>query len=332
MKPDPPLLTIAIPTHGRATYLHELLSSLFAQALVQPKLEILISDNASPDHTPQVVNEFSERGLTLRYIRNEIDIGPDANFLQCYNLAAGAYVWIFGDDDLFLDGCLEEVIGILSKTRPDYAFVAPYVFRKTIDEIRPRKRNVPTQLVDDARRMATLVNIHADLILISSAIVNKERIAAIAHPPFESLVGTNLVQLGWVFTSLRHLRTGAFIQLGLLATRGANSRGGFQAAKVFGENYMRAIDTMLEPGSKLANRLVSDQLSIWFPRNWLEFREIGEEGRKQKDLVYRVFRSSKWYWLCVLPLMRGPRFIARLWAKLFWVAIRLYRESLSVSK
>jgi GT2 family glycosyltransferase len=45
-----PLLTIAIPNFNRAGYLKEL-SLLAAQLRNEPRAELIISDNASPDET-----------------------------------------------------------------------------------------------------------------------------------------------------------------------------------------------------------------------------------------------------------------------------------------
>ena len=52
-----PLLTIAIPTYSRASYLKETLDQLSLEILSHhlDGIEIIVSDNASPDHTQQVV-------------------------------------------------------------------------------------------------------------------------------------------------------------------------------------------------------------------------------------------------------------------------------------
>jgi glycosyltransferase involved in cell wall biosynthesis len=99
-----PLLTIAVPTFNRASCLRELLSLLADQLKDQPRVELIISDNASPDETPAVVQEFIANGLRVRYLRNTKNIGPDANFLQCFEQASGKHIWLFGDDDLVTPG------------------------------------------------------------------------------------------------------------------------------------------------------------------------------------------------------------------------------------
>src|ERR1700751_3880179 len=103
-------LTIAIPTYNRASCLGELLSALADQLQNEPRVELMISDNASPDATSQVVQDFMLRGLNIRYIRNTQNIGADANFLQCFEQARGKYVWLLSDDDLIVPGGIAKIV------------------------------------------------------------------------------------------------------------------------------------------------------------------------------------------------------------------------------
>src|SRR5579859_7609105 len=138
-----PLLTIAIPTYNRAPYLKELLLVLFDQLLDEPRFELMISDNATSDETPAVVDEFVKQGLQLRYIRNQTNIGPDANFLQCFEKARGKYVWILGDDDLVLPGAIALVLSSLSQDEYDLVYLSHKGFSGTASDVQPgssRKR------------------------------------------------------------------------------------------------------------------------------------------------------------------------------------------------
>ena len=60
-----PLLTIAIPTYNRSAFLSELLDCLLPQLLAEPRVELLISDNASPDDTLQLLRILSHPGSCL---------------------------------------------------------------------------------------------------------------------------------------------------------------------------------------------------------------------------------------------------------------------------
>ena len=123
-----PLLTIAVPTYRRPANLRVLLDALSPQLASLPQVELLISDNCSPDETPDVVREFQGAGLRYTYHRHEQNIGPDANFLSCYEKASGKYVWIFGDDDVLFPGALERLVKLIAAREYDLVFLARPAF------------------------------------------------------------------------------------------------------------------------------------------------------------------------------------------------------------
>jgi glycosyltransferase involved in cell wall biosynthesis len=117
-------LSICIPSYNRAKHLDGLLAFVFAQLErhdLAHDVEILVSDNASPDNTQDVVGKYLARGLIYR--RNESNIGPDANFLQLFEIAHGNYIWLPGDDDLFNEDTIPYVIGMIDLHRFDYLFL-----------------------------------------------------------------------------------------------------------------------------------------------------------------------------------------------------------------
>ncbi len=108
MNDSRPLVTIAIPTYNRADgYLRQVLESAINQTY--PNVEVIVSDNCSPDDTETVVKSFS--GPRLRYFRHAENIGPNNNFNFCVEQAAGDYFLLLHDDDLidedFVDVCMQ---------------------------------------------------------------------------------------------------------------------------------------------------------------------------------------------------------------------------------
>src|SRR5450432_824838 len=104
MRPDQPLLTIAIPTYNRGRNLSNLLGSLAPQLKDESRVELIVSDNGSTDDTAAVVRQAAARGLRLTSLRNASNLGFDGNFLQCFHKATGKYFWLFGDDDFITPG------------------------------------------------------------------------------------------------------------------------------------------------------------------------------------------------------------------------------------
>ena len=112
-----PILTIAIPTYNRA---HSLIFTLprLAEDLsgFNAKVKILIIDNFSSDETKEVVADWiSEFGsnLSIKYIRNEVNIGMARNIVSCFYTADTDYVTFMGDDDCLNKGSLSKLFEIL---------------------------------------------------------------------------------------------------------------------------------------------------------------------------------------------------------------------------
>jgi len=92
-----PSLSICIPTYNRSKLLAELLDSIILQN--EPGIEVVVSDDASPDDTADVVAFYTGKLPNLKYIRQDKNIGLDRNFRAVVEAASGDYVWLMGDDD-----------------------------------------------------------------------------------------------------------------------------------------------------------------------------------------------------------------------------------------
>src|SRR5271166_6620747 len=207
-----PLLTIAIPTFNRARFLKELLSTLFDQLIDEPRVELIISDNDSSDETSSLVEEFRQRGLCFRYKRNRVNIGADANFVQCFELAQGRYVLLVGDDDYMTPGSITKILKMIeSPNSYDLIYLVPRYYEnisrdKSTGARRAGRYRVVTSSIDFSR----LVNAAGDLLYISSMIVNKDRIPEVTSAYCAEMLESNVVQLAWVFTALRKMKIGLY--------------------------------------------------------------------------------------------------------------------------
>lgn len=108
--PSAPVVSFCIPTFNRARYLDNLLQTLCRSLLSFPfPYEVIVSDNASTDHTPEVLKAYASR-LPLRSSRHEENIGALANIISCYGRASGAFLVYVADDDLILPEALAQII------------------------------------------------------------------------------------------------------------------------------------------------------------------------------------------------------------------------------
>jgi abequosyltransferase len=104
-------LSICIPTYNRGAYLGETLESIISQAT--DEVEIVVSDNASSDNTKDIIRKYSAIFPRLVYIREEVNHGADANYMNVVAHASGEYCWLFGSDDAMREGSLKDILAVL---------------------------------------------------------------------------------------------------------------------------------------------------------------------------------------------------------------------------
>lgn len=114
MENKQPLLSLCIPIYNRLEYLKRMLERFLEdKILFEETIDLLISDNCSTDDLESCVNEFKSKELKITYNRNQKNLGPDGNFLYCFNHAKGKYCWLLGSDDIPVKGFLNSLVTVL---------------------------------------------------------------------------------------------------------------------------------------------------------------------------------------------------------------------------
>lgn len=103
------LVSIGMPVRNEERFLHQALDSLLVQT--HTNVEIIISDNASTDNTPEIAREYAAKHpAKIRYHGFEQNIGASANFSWVREQARGKYfMWAAGHDQWdanYLQACL----------------------------------------------------------------------------------------------------------------------------------------------------------------------------------------------------------------------------------
>ena len=123
-----PVLSVCIPTYNRGSYLQTLLSTLVGQFADFPHtFELVISDNASPDNTQEIIAAF-ETLLPIRKFRQAENIGGAANWSFVVSEARGEFVMYLADDDAVMGPQLADAINQMI-ARPEVGVAyAPWMF------------------------------------------------------------------------------------------------------------------------------------------------------------------------------------------------------------
>ncbi len=306
-----PLLTIAVPTYNRAWCLKDLLAVLASQLKDEPRVELIISDNASSDETPSLVQDFVAQGLPVRYLRNPENIGPDANFLQCFEEARGKYVWLFSDDDLIIPGALAKILVYCEAAEYDLIWVSAYPF-KQIHEPRAVEAGDDVITISDAREYAKRV--HVLFTFISGNIINKDRVLAANPTSFSSLVGTCLIQLGWTYTALNGFVRGLYIREKLIAVR-ENNTGGYKLFQVFGPSLARITKNWVKSAS-VRGIVMNGTVQRFWPLMLLRYKKCAKDFAQEagpQAVLTPVFGDNVRYWAFAYPVIVLPSLLAAAW-------------------
>lgn len=312
-RPGQPLLTLAIPTFNRSPFLSELLQALLPQfsSLPPGTAELLVSDNCSTDGTESVIQGFIRRGLPCRYVKNPANLGADANFLQCLELASGQYVWVFGDDDLLVPNAIADLLSLLEQAEVDLVYLSSFSFSGSVDTAAARREGADklgrfAEVIQDGRYFLEKVN--ALIGLISVMLINKNRLQCTPHPEISALGNSNLVQVGWLFPLLHEHTSILFVWQRLVGYRSFNS-GGWGICEVFGIRLHNIAQRYFAANPGLADSLMNGVLRYWLCDAILEMRRGRHAEMNQENFaadLQHLFASNWRYWIFIWPVSELP--------------------------
>lgn len=108
---ESPRVTVAIPTYNRADMLRAAIASVLEQTL--GNFELIVLDNASTDHTPDVVASFNDNRLT--YLCRPENIGHRANLNAAFHAGCAPIIAVLQDKDRMLPRNLEAKLAIFDE-------------------------------------------------------------------------------------------------------------------------------------------------------------------------------------------------------------------------
>ncbi len=307
------LLSITIPTFNRSQFLKVCLNELHQQLKDEHSelVEIVVSDNCSPDATHDVVKGFVANGLAINYKRNEENIGWGANFLQCFNLASGKYVLMLSDDDILCEGAIAEILLILTSRNIGVLCLNAYGYTNDFKAERP---NSSADNIDYYTDFNVFFEVAMPRItLLSASVFNKE---VLKDLDTSVLVPGNFAHLHLVLRSASIAGLNAIMHRFFLASKRDNSAN-YDYAALFVEELWELVDNyrMLGISQKSIDKVKSGMLIDYYPTDLLRLRLWNESQRLGALLRFnKRFGDFAAYRVLIVPIMRLPRFLAIPWA------------------
>jgi glycosyltransferase involved in cell wall biosynthesis len=104
-----------LPTFNRSKYIKRQLSFFLEDAadFIGSEVEIIVSNNASPDDTDEVIRDIEKNYQGKFFYKLQEENTGQRNFWYLIKKARGKFFWLVGDDDLLRPGIVPRLMGIL---------------------------------------------------------------------------------------------------------------------------------------------------------------------------------------------------------------------------
>lgn len=183
---DENLISFCIPTYNRAVNLEVTIKSLI-ENIGGFNFKIIVTDNASTDETPIIIERFKKQYSNILYIVQTENLGADKNFESALTLSVSDYSMLLGDSCTINKDTFLEIINLLNLQLYDMLFLNS---KKRVKNIDSRCYYNPTDILTD---------IGWHITLMSSLIYHKK---VIQKSNFKRYYNTNFIQHGIVLEYL----------------------------------------------------------------------------------------------------------------------------------
>lgn len=286
-----PVLSICIPIYNRAEYLKRHFEQfLQCKELFGGKVQLFISDNCSEDDLGSIAEDYSQKGLSFEYSRNDENIGPDANFIKCFNSAIGKYIWLLGSDDIPVDGFVPRLVDILENHDYDFLFL--------------NHQKDSGELAEYTSASEILEKIHVWITFMSANIFRTEYVKNVRG---EDYMNTNLIQVPYFLEGIVAGGTKAIYNCSWIQKGGDSANnGGYNLFQVFCENLLTIIHEKVEIGKLTEKQFRNIKKSIfckWMISFYVRFFIKHDYGNfkmdNAKEILHKWYGGEPYYYMAI---------------------------------
>jgi glycosyltransferase involved in cell wall biosynthesis len=198
---DPPFLSVVILSFKRVGELKLAVESFTSQLTdgLQDKVEIIISDNCSGGATLDLMRALAIEYPSVSYLTHQRDEGGYFNMFAAPWRARGRYTWLFGSDDILLDGGLRGVVALLEAEKPAFLTLNKCAANADLTSLVWEKANtIPDARFEGYADLFAAVGVN-QLAFLSCQIENTERARKLDPSPY-------------LRTDTRHPHVAAFLE------------------------------------------------------------------------------------------------------------------------
>ena len=128
---EKPFVSILIPTYNREALIAESIHSALSQNY--DNFEVVVVDNASTDGTWMEIQRIASADTRVRALRNETNVGPVRNWIECARQAQGTLSKILWSDDLIDPEYPNRTVPMIADPRVSFVYTSARIFTDSIE-------------------------------------------------------------------------------------------------------------------------------------------------------------------------------------------------------
>ena len=153
-------------------------------------------------------------GPSVRFLRNDRNLGYDRNIVECLSHARGRFVKFIADDDILLQNSLQELLWAIESSPEIGAVLQPFV------DLNPDTPEIPYSREysishDFEESLRAAKGVYGQ---ISSVCLNREASLSVFSP---NMIGSNFVHVSIFFLVAQSLKVGVFSNQTIAIRRGS---------------------------------------------------------------------------------------------------------------
>lgn len=194
-----PLVSVCVPVFNGGAFLRQTICSVLKQTYANT--EIIVVDDRSTDDSWHIINSFGDRRIIA--IRNDTNLGPEANFNKTLGVSSGIYVKLLGQDDLLAPDCVATQVRDL-EAHPNVvlAFCKRRIIGPRDQRYLQRGPSFPSGVIDADRLIKACLSKGANLIGEPAAVLFRRSVAKIVGD--FSATNPYVIDLDYWVRLLRH--------------------------------------------------------------------------------------------------------------------------------
>jgi len=306
-----PLLSICIPTIGRAGLLIKCLDNiLFSIKGFENEIEIIIFDNASGDNTKECINNYCMNFPIITYYRYD-EKKNDEIFYNIANLSHGKYIWILGDNRILYK---DSICKILTEIKKNYSLIITNFSLYSLDNNHIVKKKYYNEQEDIYffSHNELLKYFGLGLGHVSQVVFDRHIISTISYQEYIENANTGWAFLYMIYKGIYKNTFAVFLNDAIYIKMDKIKKLDWDKIFIKGSSFIFKKIECIGYDRNIVSRAKNKTVKDYIIPHIIYNKKNDKVAVKHYHSIYQNYRSSIFFWIYCLPIILIPSFVIKI--------------------